>query len=144
MTGRPRCASCKLAFTPDYRNRTKIKGRQRVCAECGSVVGHQKSQQRYDSSPAEPGSTRRRTAVLVRQDDGAPGAPVPKSEVGETSFSGELASQIRINSTRIADLLIGTRKPDGCGPFKPLQVSNDAKSSQEGNLMAEGCQTRSR
>lgn len=52
MAGRPRCASCKRAFTPDFRNRTKVKARQRVCKDCGPVVGHQKAQQRYKASPA--------------------------------------------------------------------------------------------
>lgn len=60
MASRPRCANCGKAFTPHPRNRNKRVHRQRICGECGRVVGRQHASRRYRSqkrtarSPAGP------------------------------------------------------------------------------------------
>jgi hypothetical protein len=60
MAGRPRCANCRKAFTPHPRNRNKREHRQRVCGECGQVVGHRlasrrcRARKRRLSPPATP------------------------------------------------------------------------------------------
>lgn len=52
MAGRPRCAHCHKAFTPNSRNRTRTKDRQRVCGDCGRAIGHRLAAKRYRDSLA--------------------------------------------------------------------------------------------
>ena len=69
MARRQRCVSCRKLFTPNYRNRTKVAARQRVCADCGAIVGHRLADQRYRSSGGAP----RRARDTARPAEVAPG-----------------------------------------------------------------------
>lgn len=64
MPSRPRCRSCKLAFTPDPRNRTKTKYRQQFCSEppCQRESHVQASRRYRHEAPEDPAEVRKRVA----------------------------------------------------------------------------------
>ena len=130
MAGRPRCAHCRRAFTPNYRNRTKTSGQQRVCADCGPLIGHRMANRRFKASLKEAERPPRRgtPSTIQKESPGGPPTSVPVVE-GATHglFVGELANRIRVNSVQMALALLGG---DGCKGGSPLQVRIDAKSSR--------------
>lgn len=144
MAGRPRCVNCRKAFTPNFRNRTKVNSRQRVCAECGPVIGHRFADQRYRASDAAPVAQRRKTEIAVRQ--GATAVP----DVGPVAGSGSgspvetLENRIRLHAAAIAAVLETPEAPDGCEASRPLPIRNAAESSPVGALMAAGPESSSR
>lgn len=114
MAGRPRCLGCRNAFTPNYRNRTKTKHRQRFCAKPACrVASHATAQHRYRRSIREvvvDVGPRRCEAIFEGGARGlAAGSPAGSPEraapVGE-SLVPTLASQIRRASAKIAAVLV--------------------------------------
>lgn len=83
MAGRPRCANCGKAFTPDPRNRSKRVHRQRICGECGRAVGLRLASRRYRS--------RKKTS---RSPAGPENSP-PQTGSTVSPLAGELALQIQ-------------------------------------------------
>ena len=131
MARRQRCVSCWKLFTPNYRNRTKVTARQRVCSDCGSMVGHRFADQRYRASHATP---RRVARDLLRSSAGAVsdavGPPV-STRSGEVAPRADLARQVRNHLAAIAALVDPSTErarpehggpPDGCEPSRPLPI----------------------
>lgn len=113
MAGRPRCASCRKAFTPHPRNRTKTENPQRVCTACGPVVGHRLADRRYQASRTGPRRSRRGDGgasgplhkdTAPYQATGSPGAVQPATAL-------ELAGHVGEHLAAIA-ALVGR----ACGP----------------------------
>ena len=77
MARRQRCVSCWKLFTPNYRNRTKVSAQQRVCADCGAVIGHRFAGRRYRASD---GTLRR-----SRDADQARASPATAPDTAATS-----------------------------------------------------------
>lgn len=135
MSGRPRCANCRRAFTPNYRNRTKVENRQRVCPECGPVVGHRLADRRYRTDNAAPRSKSVRVATLAPA--AARTAPLPEPSRSDESLvaaarSGsapEFAGQIGAHLAAIAALVGDLGAPDSCKPSWPLPIGILEKSS---------------
>lgn len=135
MAARPRCAHCRKAFTPNYRNRSKIAGRQRVCASCGPAIGHRLADRRYRSNNAPP---RKRSAVSGAQARVAPVSPVaaaspePERHSPDSAAVPQLADQVGLHLAAIAALVGGARRSDGCEPFRPLPIGIPEKSRPAG------------
>jgi hypothetical protein len=112
MAGRPRCAnrSCRKAFTPDFRNGTKVANRQRVCPDCGPVIGHRLADQRYRASPTAP-RRRQRPASTVPQThpDTGDGGVEARQDPGTPNHGSvkKLASQVGVHLSAIAALVGG-------------------------------------
>lgn len=98
MAGRPRCAKCRKAFTPDPRNRTKVTHRQRVCHDCGPVSGNLLAVRRCRARKAESGRPARPAAV-----------PLPP-EIGPqiSPLAGELVRRIQQTCTALSALVGGS------------------------------------
>lgn len=121
MAGRPRCASCRKAFTPHPRNRTKLTNRQRVCGDCGPVTGHKLASQRYRQASCS------RPRALPRSSATAPSlSPV----------ASELVHQLQRTCTALSALAGPSAVRDGLDPSSPLAVSNGAPCSSRGRVMA--------
>lgn len=135
MAGRPRCAHCRKAFTPNYRNRSKIAGHQRVCASCGPAIGHRLADRRYRSNNAPP---RKCSAVLRAGARVTPVSPVaamsPEPERGSpgSAAAPRLAEQVGLHLAAIAALVGDARRSDGCEPFGPLPIGIPEKSRPAG------------
>jgi hypothetical protein len=98
MARRRRCAKCKKAFTPDPRNRTKIKHRQRVCHDCGPVSGNLLAVRRCRARKAELGRSgrpARPAAVPFPPDTGPQISPL----------AGELVRRIQQTCTALSALV---------------------------------------
>ena len=98
MVGRPRCAKCKKAFTPDSRNRTKIMHRQRVCHDCGPVSGNLLAVRRCRARKAESGRSGRSARPAA--------VPFPP-EIGPqiSPLACELVRRIRQTCTALSALV---------------------------------------
>lgn len=103
MAGRPRCAKCKRAFTPDPRNQTKITHRQRVCGDCGPVSGNLLAVRRCRARKAESGRAGRPTR---------PAAVPFTPEIGPQSspLACELVRRIQQTCTALS-ALVGDPNP---------------------------------
>lgn len=121
MARRRRCVNCWKLFTPNYRNRTKVNARQRVCSDCGSIIGHRFADQRYRASPAAP----RRAREGVRESAGArpdtpPAASAPEKKLGDVVPEAEKARQVRIHLAAIAALVeVPARRKEGGAVERP-------------------------
>ena len=127
MSARPRCANCRKAFTPNYRNRTKLTSRQRVCPDCGPVIGHRLADKRYREDTGRPRrKTRPPPAVPSSQPHLAPPPSVfdsstPLAVATATAAPGnEFAARVGRHLEAIAALVSGSRPPDGCEALKPV------------------------
>ena len=135
MPARPRCAHCLKAFTPNYRNRTKLRDQQRVCPDCGPVVGHRLAEKRYRDNNAPP---RKRVGPSRTRPTQPSAAPTPVAEQSvqpqrRTALlkpGDELASQVNQHLSAIAALVGGPGWPDGCKPSMPLPIGIPEKSSR--------------
>lgn len=115
MASRPRCAHCGKAFTPNYRNQGKLANRQRVCQECGALVGHRLAGRRYRASLA----ALERKPVRTGRVDSDRGRPAPRAEVEPREESGgwastpgpapEILRQVRGHLAAIAVLVGGSQ-----------------------------------
>lgn len=128
MASRPRCANCGKAFTPNCRNQTKRTGRQRVCPECGPIIGHRLADKRYreDSGrsrrkvrpPRSGSSIRPQSASPPTVFDSLASPPVVAAATGTPG--SEFAARIGRHLVAIAALVNGAKPPDGCGALEPL------------------------
>lgn len=140
MVGRPRCSNCKHAFTPNYRNRTKKSGRQRVCPDCGPIIGHRQADKRYRESaavprrrrPKYPATSRSQPAMTVPAAVPLPSPALPSPLVGSASVA--LSTQVRRHLAAIAALVGGSSFPDGCDAFGPHPAGDLEKSSAPGHV----------
>lgn len=128
MSARPRCANCRKAFTPNYRNRTKLTGRQKVCADCGPVIGHRLADKRYREDTGR--SRRKRSTPGVPSNRPRATAPPSVSETLTSSSvaaataapGNEFAARVGHHLVAIAALVNGSRPPDGCEALKPVPI----------------------
>lgn len=138
MSARPRCANCRKAFTPNYRNRTKVTGRQRVCPGCGPVIGHCLAAKRYRE---DTGESRRKTRPPPAVTSSQP-HPGPPPALGSLSPSGpstvaaatatpvsEVAAQVGRHLVAIAELVNGSKSRDGCEALEPVPERTYEESS---------------
>lgn len=126
MVRRQRCVSCWELFTPNYRNRTKVSARQRVCSDCGAIIGHRLADQRYRASPAAP----RRSRDPARAPSGAAPdtAPAPVSErLGDVVPDTDRARQMHAYLAAIAALVDAPACCTARGPVQPLPIGPGAK-----------------
>ena len=103
---RQRCVHCWKLFWPNYRNRTKVKCRQMVCAECGAVIGHRYADQRYRLAGVAPRLASRRRRVPGPNTCSAVGRARPVHD-GATGASTvlDLAGRVHLHLAAIAELV---------------------------------------
>ena len=108
---RTRCVACNELFEPDPRNRTKVTSRQKVCKDCGPVVGHRRAVKRYVVSLERDPPPKR--AAVSSKPEGASRSP-PRSATAappETPRSSRpevavLERRIQANPRDVAELLL--------------------------------------
>lgn len=138
MAGRPRCANCRKAFTPNYRNRTKTKTRQRVCRDCGLLIGHRLAMRRYRAGLAALERKPMRSSPVAARENRQQSPPVdscsrePKVVPAPPGASPEIAGRVGQHLAEIARLVVGPGGGDGCGPLRPLLMGILGKSSPPG------------
>ncbi len=120
MVRRHRCVNCWRLFTPNYRNRTKGSARQRVCAGCGSVIGHRFADRRYRSGDGPPRRAREsvRTSLVALDTEPALVSERPCHALTET----DLTRQVHVHLTAIAALVDARAHCAGHGPDERLSV----------------------
>lgn len=107
MARRHRCVHCKKLFGPNYRNRTKTSGRQRVCEKCGPLIGHRFADQRYRLSQAK--QHRSRTGKVTKtsaHDPTVSPATAPPSTAPPESAQGRDAAVTPAMATWVRAQLI--------------------------------------
>lgn len=132
MPSCPRCLNCREPFQPDFRNRSREKGRQRYCSKPAcQQASRRAAQRRYRLREPEARETVRRRVRELRDrqrkhetETAAEAPPKPSvpcgSEVGEAvveldpgyqvdSEALGLADLIRLASSDIARLLVTAR-----------------------------------
>jgi len=121
MPSRPRCGFCKKAFSPNYRNRTKVKYQQRFCAraEC-RAESHRVAQRRYRGDVL---SDQAPNSAPANAPPGAAQAGVSRP-VQRLPDVTTLARQIRRKSSRIAAVITGGEDGDRCEASKSLPIGN--------------------
>lgn len=115
---RRRCVHCWKLFWPNYRNRTKVKDQQRVCADCGRAVGHRVADRRYRLGRVAPQPVvlRARSLAPVADRPALPAAPV-RDVVVNLAFAPDVANRVRLYLAAIAALIVPTRaEPLPIGP----------------------------
>lgn len=145
MAGRPRCANCGKAFTPHPRNRSRTENRQRVCAECGPVIGHRLAVRRYQASRAGP---RQR---VCREQGAAPHASagdVTERVAGAPGAVGgvvavELAGHVGEHLAAIAALVGRACALSAPGASRAALDQHQSEFDSENRLMASGPSGRS-
>lgn len=127
MARRQRCVSCWKLFTPNYRNRTKASARQKVCTECGAVVGHQFADRRYRSGQAT--QPRARASVGASTSFGSPDLPPSPAleRPGDAAPDTDIARLVHTHLAAIAALVEAARprSAPGAGPSRSASARND-------------------
>jgi hypothetical protein len=101
MAGRPECVHCGHRFTPHPRNRSRTENRQRVCGDCGPVIGHRQADKRYRTGP---GARRRKRRNYRAAHSTAGPALAPETTAG-LSAGVELVGHVGEHLAAIAALV---------------------------------------
>ena len=129
---RQRCVHCWKLFWPNYRNRTKVKDRQKVCPDCGPVVGHRYADQRYRLARVAPEWAGRRTRTLAPSVCSVPVSTVPVHDraIGAAA-APDLASRVHAHLAAIAELVDARARPLDSGPLERLPIDRGVESGRQ-------------
>ena len=131
MPRRKRCVSCWKLFTPNHRNRTKVSAQQRVCSDCGAVIGHRFAGRRYRSSDGAP--RRARDAVQGRASSATAPDAAPTSspeKVGDPVPEMDPSRLVHAHLAAIAALFDARAQGTGLGLVERISIGLGARRSR--------------
>lgn len=131
-TRRQRCVHCWKLFWPNYRNRTKLKDRQKVCPDCGPVVGHRYADRRYRLARVAPQRSGRRTLTPAPSAYPVQVSTAPVDDrVIDAAAAPDLASRVHAHLAAIAALVDAPSGPFGPVPVERLPIDCGVGSSRQ-------------